>query len=661
MEVFTVKTYLIFLVFLPLLIMSACSSNNGATPVDSPAPSDEDVMQDWGNYTLTFDPETLDVQIEYDRENAFHFEITSYLNPPACGGSGCILATLTSWNPVTFIASFDVQITNPSPYTPSDVRMIFHSLGLKEIANADSYTREFVGSIEPFIAFGKANPNRIFPGGTSITETIDLYWPPMTPFGVNFKVGAWLWINCKDPYEINWMYQTGDLYPGGGAATIGCRVLDWQADVTSVVVDTMPITGGTTSLTWAGGTLWNANITNSVGAPVGIYTCLIAAASPNPQNFDLYNYLDIEVIPQPIGWTPDGTWTLPQGPCTLDFGIIADAHPGHALTVMPDPTGACNKVVKHPLWGNPPALYADLVNLDPADPSFQPYPVVRIDAVNDGAFGWTNDNPQPWFDRPVPNLNMDTFCNMNRIPAFISAPINDDHRHSLWWQNEVPMRPIDTSDTFRGDSCALYGRYDNPLAVGFQGIQGSLLGQDHTDMDMEWEAIFPSAFVGPDEGQVDPNDTVGIDCWAGYEPSCILVYIALGNAMRVEVFMICDIGPGPIDLVSHHMTIKVQNKEGYLGHPIDIELLPQHDGYEPNPNWPNLHVLIDNSFPPAPPPGFGGSVWIYDALSGIWVDRIGDSANPAVDRQPAYLDTDDREYATHIMQLGPVVSKFKYF
>ena len=135
----------------------------------------------------------------------------------------------------------------------------------------------------------------------------------------------------------------------------------------------------------------------------------------------------------------------------------------------------------------------------------------------------------------------------------------------------------------------------------------------------------------------------------------------MGNAQRVEVFMVCDVGPGPVDVVNHFMTIYIKDQEGYPGHPIDCELLPQRDGYEPNPNTPNLHVLIDNSLPPTPPPGIGGSVWIYDALSGNLVDQIGDTANPAVMRVPAYLDTDDSEYSTHIMQVGNWVTKFSYF
>jgi len=55
----------------------------------------------------------------------------------ACGGAGCITATLVVWNPVTFIARFNMTIIHPSAWTPSDIRMIFYNLGGKEIANFD--------------------------------------------------------------------------------------------------------------------------------------------------------------------------------------------------------------------------------------------------------------------------------------------------------------------------------------------------------------------------------------------------------------------------------------------------------------------------------------------------------------------------------------------
>ena len=146
---------IIFLFLLPVFMLSACSSSNVVTPTDYPTPPNEQIAQDWGDYGLTFDPTTGEVEITYDREASAHFEITNYLKPPACGGAGCITATLNSWDTVTHIASFDVTITNPSAWTPSDIRMIFYNLGIKKIVNADSFTKSFVGTIEPFIAFGK--------------------------------------------------------------------------------------------------------------------------------------------------------------------------------------------------------------------------------------------------------------------------------------------------------------------------------------------------------------------------------------------------------------------------------------------------------------------------------------------------------------------------
>ena len=654
------RSLYVLMILVLFLTLSACSSSPDVTTPDSPAMPDEGIAQDWGTYGLQFDPATEEVEIIYDREAAIHYNIAGYLNPPACGGPGCITAAFVAWDPVAQIVTFNVSITNPTPWTPSDVRMIFYWLGGREIVNADSFTRAFVGSIEPFIAFGKANPNRTFPGAGTITETVQIYWPPLSPFTIWFHVSAWVWIGCRDPYEINGMFQTGDLYPSGGAATIGCHVLDWQSDVTSVSIDTTVINGGVSFLANVGVTQWEQGVTNSMGAPVGIYTMLITAASPNPQNFDLYNYIDVEVVVEPTGWIEDGTWNIPAGNCSLDLGIIANAFPGNGLMAGQDATGACNEIDKYPGWANPSVVYASLANLDPADPNFQPWPPVRIDAANDGAFGWTNNNSREWLPPPpFPILNLHTYCNFDNIPSFIWAPEPDDHRHYMIFQ-EWALTPVDCCDTFKDDQCALYQELGFGQ-IGFQGIPGAPFAFDYTDGDIIWEAFFPAALVGPEEGQVDPGDVVGIDARRDPdEDGVITVYIALKANLRVEVFDIIDMGPGPIDLVVHKLTIWTMDEDGQRAPPIDIELLPGSNDYEPAPGTDILCVLIDNGAWPNPPPGFGGSVRIYNANTGLYLDTIGDAVAPACRHQPLFLDTDDTAWAVHISQVGPFVTQITY-
>ncbi len=653
------RKFYLLLILLPALLIGSCSSSNTVTPEDSFVAISDEVMQDWGNYSLMFDPETQDVEVVYERDSANHFEISSFLNPPACSGAGCITATLVAWNPVTFIAKFNVTITNPSAWTPSDIRLIFYNLGGKDIANADSYTNAYVGSVEPFIAFAKAIPNRQFAGGGAVTETVDIYWPPASSFFTFFKVSAWLWLNCRDPYEINSMFQSGTLTTSGGSATIGCNVFDWQNNVTGVTIDTTPITGGVTNLVNVVLNMWQANITNSAGAPTGNYKCLITASSPNPQNFDLYNYVVIQVSPP--GWGPGSSFDLPPGPCTMDFGVIANNPPGHILLTHPDATGACNEIWKYPGWANLPAFYASLVNLDLLNPLFQPWPVVRLDAANHGAFGWTNEDSTTWLPDPFFIAGVNTYCNFDKTPAFIWNPEPDDHRHFMIDpQFELPLWPIDCCDTFNCHQCALYVDLGFGLA-GFQGIPGELQGFDYTDRDIVWEALFPLMFIGDDNGQIDPGDVVGIDCRVDPDdPTVIWVYIAQRVHAKVEVFKITDIGPGPFDVVTHIMTIWTSDMTGVQIEPIDIELLPGNDMYDKAPGIPILCVVFDNAAFPFPSPGFGGSVTIYDAISGAFLEQIGDSLNPAVQNTPVFLDTDDSAYAIHVMQQGPIVTQFDY-
>jgi hypothetical protein len=324
-----------------------------------------------------------------------------------------------------------------------------------------------------------------------------------------------------------------------------------------------------------------------------------------------------------------------------------------------DAAMVCNQIQRFPGWGNPSVNYASLVNLDPGNPRFQPYPVLRLDATNDGAFGWTNENTRNWLDQPFPVANYQTYCNFDNLPGFIWNPEPDDHRHYMIAMQEFALTPVDVCNTFNDDQCAIYAETGFGM-VGFQGIPGGPYGFDYTDADIIWEAFFPPALVGVEPGQVDPADIVGIDAKRSEQNGVLILYVALKANWRIEVFSITDMGPGPGDAVNHLFTIPVLNKEQMPNTPLDIELLPQWGRYQPAPNDDVLCVLVDNAAWPAPPPGFGGSVLIFNANTGALVDQIGDNAIPAVVNPPAFLDTDDSAWAVHISQQGPFVTQITF-
>ena len=360
----------------------------------------------------------------------------------------------------------------------------------------------------------------------------------------------------------------------------------------------------------------------------------------------------------PPDWHGGGSWNLPVGPCTLDFGIISNT--GDAYVVNTDLTMQCTQIWKYPGWANPPVFYASLVNLDPPIPLFQPYPVVRLDATKDGALGWTNSKTVQWLMVGPSNvLNAHTYCNFDKNKNFVTNPQPDDHRHYMIDPASLaPLFPVDSCDTSEGYQCALYVETGFGK-VGFQGIKGSDQGADYTDADIKWEAIFPAPFVGVGPGKVDPADVSGIDCRV--EGNMIIVYIALKVNRRIEVFSINDVGPGPVDVVTPLFSFPVQMLTVALPcQPIDCELLPPHPNFQV-PNIPALCVLIDNTAFPNPPPGIGGSIVIYNGLNGAIVDQIGDAITPGVPNQPKYIDTNESEFSIHVMQIGPKVSKIDYF
>jgi hypothetical protein len=331
---------------------------------------------------------------------------------------------------------------------------------------------------------------------------------------------------------------------------------------------------------------------------------------------------------------------------------------GHAFVAHTDVQGLCSEIWKYPGWNNPPVFYRSLRNLDINNFAFQPWPPVRIDAASDAAFGWTNINSNQWLIDPwVANIN--TYCNMTNIPSFITIPQFDDHRHYFIWPGAFALQAIEACDGFDTYQGGLYADLTGGL-LAFQGIPGALEGFDYTDMDIVFEATFPFAFIGDGPGKVDPADIVGIDIMFTPGDDNLFLYIAERLHSEIEVFTITNMGPGPIDAVNAFLTIPVLRGDGIPVQPVDIELLPPNADYLPCRDCAILCVAIDNAQFPFPPPGFGGTICIYDALGGALVDQIGDGVIPAVNNSPVYLDTEDVGFEIHVMQQGPVVTVFDF-
>jgi hypothetical protein len=303
-----------------LLAIAGC----GSTSENPTAPQIQDTTssahQSWGAYDMIIDLENESIEIVPNREIMYHFNINGYLG--LCDG-GCFKFWITDINGT--VLTIDMQMENPVALDGYDVRIIFTHLNGKTVLNPDSYTNLWDPSstpenANPFIAFMKSDPLRHFNASPSSDKQILLLdFPPGASAATTWIIDASHPSNCLDVYEINSMEFTGDLTPTGGSGIISCKVLDHQDDIEYVAADTVVLTGGIIMLDYVGAEMWEAEITNSEGAPEGDYIVLIKAMSLNPMLISTYNYVTVNVnqgSTDPCGGSvnmivcADGNWVV---------------------------------------------------------------------------------------------------------------------------------------------------------------------------------------------------------------------------------------------------------------------------------------------------------------------------------------------------------------
>ncbi|MBU1023507.1 right-handed parallel beta-helix repeat-containing protein [bacterium] len=276
------------------LIIGGCSNSqsNPAQPDMATEQSSSGVLFS-GSFDI--DIESMTIAQYENRQSDFVYNITGFL-PDKCPG-GCFRFRIV--NVIGTVLEIELTIENPLAIQVYDVRIEYTNLFGKTVMNPDSYT-DFLGArittIFPFTAFAKEVGDRAFPVGPGgiDTETLYLDFPPGSPSSVNYSITASLPSNTGEPYEISGMSQIGTLTPSGGNAAISCQVDDHQNNISAVYLNSIPFIGHVAQMLPSAG-LFEAEISNTLGAPVGTYNQLIMAMSPNGQNINTYNYVQITV------------------------------------------------------------------------------------------------------------------------------------------------------------------------------------------------------------------------------------------------------------------------------------------------------------------------------------------------------------------------------
>ncbi|MFH1514519.1 MAG: SBBP repeat-containing protein [bacterium] len=299
-------------------VVSACGCSNKTTtpttPGDTGIGTSQPVVEFFGEdsdhnllgmWNANFNLDDLTVEITPEtRDTAFHFNVTSLIPAPEI--------IINSWDPVTEVIDVDVTIINPYEVDAYDVRLIIYtdSVGHK-LQNDDGWTAlyEIPGGlpINPFKAYAKSVPDRLFAGETEHTENLQILLPGGNP-NVAFAIDASYPGNCLEPHKIGNLSQ-GILYDtAGSTAILRVGVYDHQNNVDSVGLYLPEITGTTTPVpfTYIGYSAWVLELFNNTGAYMGEYDGFLVASSSDSGSLALYDNVIITISTNDSGWAR--TW-----------------------------------------------------------------------------------------------------------------------------------------------------------------------------------------------------------------------------------------------------------------------------------------------------------------------------------------------------------------
>jgi len=311
------KNYALVGVQILLICLIAGCSGNGAVPV---YPGETPVLQQgekdggsqrvlWGIWGVEYDELSQEIIASPDRNALAHFDITSWLLPPDC--DDCFKVVVNSFDPVTRILDADVTLKNPTHLTAYDVRgILFTNEYGHELRNADAWTSlwDIPGGIDinPFMAFAKTEPNRLFAPDTEYTENYLIYIPiPPEWNQITFAVDVSWPGNCREPYGITNFSQDVIYDVQGAGGTLSVDVFDWQGNVSEVTLEIAEISGdGLLPFTNAGGNKWELELINTVPAQEGEYTGRITAISSDASELPLYQYVEITVSEYTSNFNP---------------------------------------------------------------------------------------------------------------------------------------------------------------------------------------------------------------------------------------------------------------------------------------------------------------------------------------------------------------------
>ena len=319
------------------------------------------------------------------------------------------------------IAGFDPRVIAVLPANPG-VSMDYPYFDVvannSTVMNPDGYTKlfdkAFDGNANPFIAYFKDEPNRIWSGLGQTSETkrwtLDLsgFGGPITfklvvDVSTNFPSPPQpVTDNCPEPAEIISVDIGSGLHSSGGSAIVEVKILDWQSNfATNIALESPDLFYGARLLEYTypapepNEYIFRGVISNTNHAPPGLYRFLVVAKD-NVTGLALYNEYETEVGSE----QNPSTWQIDQERNNVAMGSFNNS-PGAGSDLAVVDSGApeldgvlfydeLEQIVKVNLDLSDSIFYGDSLlpfNQDPFNlhptPN-DPMPSTRIDASNEG-------------------------------------------------------------------------------------------------------------------------------------------------------------------------------------------------------------------------------------------------------------------------------------
>jgi len=248
---------------------SGCSRDVPTMPQSGKAPdmaaqsgSESGRHQCWGEYLITmrdiYDAEgnlkDVDIDVQPMRSAEVHANVTNFVQPPNCGGAGCVKVLSSSvipGDPYSQITA-GITLTNPTNLTGRDVRGIIYPSSAEvrletlggEVMHSGLTTLYNLGTPEvanPYMAFNFEEMYRPFgPQATHGTSYVFLKLNSYKLFQMVYKIDASFTpdapplCNAREAVACFIPDPDGPIHPEGSNSLLLAVLTDWQNDVQSV-------------------------------------------------------------------------------------------------------------------------------------------------------------------------------------------------------------------------------------------------------------------------------------------------------------------------------------------------------------------------------------------------------------------------------------------